>query len=167
VNGEPGHLDITMPSYSFKHVGKTKTDSLLETAIASTEYIGIKTPLQLGTNAGILEMHTSLEAQLSDNLRNLIMTNWGERVGLYDFGANLRPLMTENNSNIDFDTEAGARIKNAVERWMPFVDLDSWAVETEEPTSLRGIAIKKLTVVYNIPALDISNKALQVFLYAI
>ena len=156
-----------MSSYSFKHVGKTNSTAQNELVEESTQYIGIKTPLQLGTNAGILEMHTDLPSQLHDNFKNLILTNWGERVGIYDFGANLRPLMTENNSEIDFDSEAGLRIRNATERWMPFLDIESYSIEIDNPTNLRGLAVKKLTVVYNIPALNVSNKALQVFLYAI
>ena len=85
--------------YSFKSVGtKVKTEEE-DTAILKKPPIGIKTPLSLDLGRqGLFEMHTDLAKQISDNLRNLILTNHGERLGFYDFGANLRTLVFELGS---------------------------------------------------------------------
>ena len=40
-------------------------------------------------------MHMSMADQVSDNFRNMIMTNHGERLCLYDFGADLDELIHE------------------------------------------------------------------------
>ena len=156
-----------MASYSFKSVGKSQDEVELEAIKSTTVAYGIKTPLKLSAIDGFLEMNYSVEDQFADNLKNLLLTNWGERLGHYNFGANLRPIATELiSSQDDFDTEAIARIKNAVNKWMPFIDLESFTskINFNENKNTGVIAI---TVVYNIPFLKVANKSIQVVLYVI
>ena len=155
-----------MTTFSFKSVGKTREERLTQQLIESDTPIGIKTPLRPGTQEGLFAMHYNLPDQVHDNLRNLILTNWGERVGFYDFGANLRPLMTEFVSQDNFDVQAIERISSAVQRWMPFVSLETFESIVDRVQN-KNTAIIKLTIVYNIPALNVSKKAMQVTLYAI
>jgi phage baseplate assembly protein W len=153
-----------MAKINFKSVGMTRQQEQDSFLASSATPIGIKTPLQLSNDSGLLEMHYSLSNQLSDNLRNLLLTNWGERVGQYTFGANLKPLTTEFVSQDDFDSEAVIRIKSSVSRWMPFIDLVDFASETDRLENL-STGIIRVTISYNIPALNVSNKKLQIVLY--
>ena len=153
-----------MASYSFKSVGKTKEKIEEETVETSLVPFGIKTPLSLGSGEGILSMNYSLADQFSDNLRNLLLTNWGERLGLYDFGANLRPLTSEFVSQDSFDNEAIERIRKAVQKWMPFIDLEDFSSSVDRSEN-KNTAIIKITITYNIPALEVSKKSLQIVLY--
>jgi phage baseplate assembly protein W len=155
-----------MALYSFKSVGKTQDQSVTEKVVSSPVPFGIKTPLQLGSSEGILAMNFSLGDQFSDNLRNLLLTNWGERVGLYQFGANLKPLTTEYVSQDDFDSQAIVRIKDAVEKWMPFIELEDFTSRVDRNEN-RNTAIIKIDITYNIPALNVSRKGLQIVLYVI
>jgi len=155
-----------MSSYSFKSVGKTQEQSQLEILKTTKIPYGIKTPLQLGTTEGILSMNYSLEDQFADNLRNLLLTNWGERLGIYKFGANLKPITTELVSQDDFDGEAILRIKSAVEKWMPFIDLEDFSSSIDRNEN-KNTATIKITISYNISALQVKNKRLQIVLYAI
>lgn len=153
-----------MGQFSFRSSGTT-LDSQTKQALATTALpIGIATPLSLG-GTGLLRMTTSLADQLNDNLRNLVQTNWGERLGSYFLGANLRPLMSELVSMDDFDTQAITRIKNAVARWMPWIDLDSFE-SVADRTQNGSLAAVLLTITYNIPSLNVRGKKLQVTLYA-
>jgi hypothetical protein len=77
-----------MATYSFKSAGKTRQQEKEEVLVSSPVPYGIKTPLSIATKDGILAMNYSLEEQFADNLRNLLQTNWGERLGLFQFGAN-------------------------------------------------------------------------------
>jgi len=151
--------------YNFKSVGKTTTQQLSEELTQTTLPIGIKTPLRLGSN-DILDMNYSLADQVHDNLRNLLLTNWGERLGFYDFGGNLRPLTTEFTTQEDFDTAAIERIKNAVSRWMSYVDLENFLSEIDR-TENKNTGIIRITVTYNVPALEIRDKRLQITLYVL
>lgn len=153
-----------MASYSFKSSGKTKEQITEESTEVSRVPFGIKTPLSLGSGEGILSMNYSLADQFSDNLRNLLLTNWGERLGLYNFGANLKPLASEFVSQDSFDDEAINRIRNAVQKWMPFIDLEDFSSVVDRNEN-KNTAIIKITITYNIPALAVSKKSLQIMLY--
>lgn len=154
---------------SFKSVGKTSTQTKNEADIQTkTEVpIGIVTPLQLGTrNEGILKTNLSLSDQIADNLRNLILTNWGERLGQYKFGANLRELTTELVSQENFDNEAMARIKDAVDKWMNYVTLVDFSsvIDTTQRSSLNKI---RLTVSYIVTNIQPLPRQLSIDLYVI
>lgn len=154
-----------MGSYSFKSSGTTATQNAANALRRSAVPIGIRTPLALGDD-DLLKTSTDLATQLTDNLRNLILTNWGERLGFYDFGANLRPLMTEMTSQDDFDTQCIESIRNAVNRWMPYIDLQDF-VSTPDRMHNRNTAVILLTITFNIPSLNVTGRKLQVSLYAI
>ncbi len=157
-----------MGSYSFKSAGKTQEEQLAQTLAKTVVPIGFKTPLQLGygTQDGIFAMHTTLIDQVHDNLRNLLLTNWGEHLGIYDMGANLRPLVTEFTTQDDFDAQAIQRIKSAVTRWMPFINLEDFLSETDREENVNT-GIVRITVSYTIPALNTGKRALQVTLYVL
>lgn len=158
---------MAMAAYNFKSVGNNQQAQTTQggTSVTLIPY-GIKTPLQLGTSEGIFSMNYSLADQFNDNLRNLLLTNWGERLGLYQFGANLKPLATEFENLDDFDSQAIQRIKNAVEAWMPFVDLEDF-VSSVDRIENKNTAVIKIKITYNIPALQVTKRGLQIVLYVI
>jgi len=156
-----------MTIYSFKNVGKTRQSQEEEILASSQIPFGIKTPLQLGNSSeGILSMNYSLSDQFADNLKNLLLTNWGERLGIYNFGANLKPLTTEFVSQEDFDTEAIARIRGAVEKWMPFVTLNTFESVIDR-TENNNTGVIKINITYRIPSLEDNDRSLQIVLYVI
>jgi phage baseplate assembly protein W len=155
-----------MGSFSFKSSGTTKAQQALDKLINSPTPIGIKTPLQLGSQEGIFAMTYNLADQVHDNLRNLLMTNWGERLGLYDFGCNLRPLVTEFTTTDNFDAAAIERISTSVTRWMPFVNLENFISEVDR-TENKNTGVIRITITYSITALSVTKRALQVTLYVL
>lgn len=154
-----------MGTFNFKSVGKTVEQSL-QALSSSAPPVGIKTPLEIGFNEGIFAMHFNNAEQIHDNLRNLLLTNWGERVIHYAFGANLRKLTTEFVSQDDFDTVAIANIRDAVNKWMPYVDLEDFSSVVDHHDN-KNTAIIRVTITYNVPALGVKGKKLQIVLYAI
>lgn len=155
-----------MGTYSFKSSGRTSEQTLIETINRTVVPIGIMTPLRPGTDS-IFAMHTSLPDQVHNNLRDLLVTNWGERLMLYDFGANLRPLTTELVAQDDFDAEAVKRISTAVARWMPYVSLEDFVSEIDRSENNTNVGVIRITITYTVPALQVGRKALQVALYVI
>lgn len=157
-----------MAIYSFKSAGKTSEQKLTETLSTTAFPIGVKTPLEFnrGEQDDLFVMNYRLEDQIGDNFRNMIQTNWGERLCLYDFGANLRPLMTELVSQDDFDSAAIERISNATSKWMPYINLGTFSSSIDRD-SIKNTAIIKLTITYDIPSINVMNKVLEVTFYAI
>ena len=156
-----------MGQFSFKSSGVTAQTTPANNITQTPPVIGILTPLSLGTS-DLLRTSTDLATQMADNLRNLIQTNWGERLGKYDYGANLRPLLVNMVSLDDFDSQAITAIKNAVARWMPYVELVDFLSTTDTTGKLtKGIAQVSLTITYNIPSLGVKGKKIKVTLYAL
>ena len=146
---------------NFKSVGIKNNDKSLET-IKNEKSLGFKTPLRFGTNS-IFSMHTSLVDQIQDNLKNLILTNHGERLSRYDFGANLHPLCFEFSAD-DFDVQATTRIKTAVAKYMPFISLESFQTFIDRNNN-EHIGKIRIRITYDIPLLSIRNKAIEVVLF--
>lgn len=155
-----------MATYNFKSVGKTEEQVNRETRTVTLVPFGIKTPMALGATEGIFQMNYSLSEQFHDNLRNLLLTNWGERLGLYNFGANLRPLTTEFVNLDDFDANAIGRIRNAVQQWMPFIDLENFESIIDRNEN-KNTAVIKINITYNIQALQVFGRGIQIVLYVI
>jgi len=155
-----------MSLISFKHVGiknfETNKTNNIENSILP---IGIKTPLEFGSET-FLKMNTDIGIQIADNFRNLILTNWGERVGLYRYGSNLQELVTEFSNQENFDSEAMLRINTSVTQWMPFINLVGFSSEPKYENN-RYTGIIKITIEYSVPQIQIFNKQIHVTLYVI
>jgi phage baseplate assembly protein W len=152
-------------TYSFTSVGESQSQTRQRASQSATSPpIGIVTPLEFGTGEdGLLKMHHDLGNNIADNLRNLIMTNKGERLLDYNFGANLRELTFELGSE-ETDIEAVNRIKQAASRYLPYVSL-----ETFEPFNLltvdNSISRIGVKVTYRVPLVDNKVRGIEVTLY--
>ena len=151
-------------SYSFKSSGNTVAkESTFATPEVRKPPLGIKTPLQVDLGQGLFAMHTDIGKVISDNLRNLVMTNHGERLGFPDFGANLRPILFDLGLE-EGDQLAISRIRSTVEKYMPFVSLEGFQTYTE-PLNENTIAKIGIQITYRIPSLDDILRSLEVMLY--
>lgn len=151
---------------SFKSVGQTVSNITTQQAAIAVKPlpIGIVTPLDLGdSDEGLLAMHYNVGDQMKNNLRDLLMTNWGERVGVYDYGGNLGPLVTEYENGKDaFDNACMQRIMYAVNKWMPYVTLESFDSNKVTYTNQIGLGAVILLVDYSIPRAQIPKTRLQI-----
>jgi len=151
---------------SFKSVGITQEDVVQQSqAVAATPIpIGIITPLQIGSNdEGLLAMSYDVGMQLKNNLRDLVMTNWGERLALYDFGANLTPLTTEYEKygKDGFDSIAMQRILKGVTKYMPYVELENFDSQRTYAQEL-GQGNVVVIIDYSIPRANVGKTRLQI-----
>ena len=153
----------TRKVYSFTSAGEKQKETLVPAVPIAAPPIGIKTPIRLANSEGLLEMHTNVAKQISDNLRNLILTNHGERLGFFDFGANIRPILFNLGSD-NGDSEAISRIKTTVSKYLPFVSLQEFQtfVDREDNKEVAKIGIQ---VTYTIPQLDKALRSLEIMLY--
>ena len=128
--------------------------------------IGIATPLSLDeSNGTFVRMRYSLPDQIADNLRNLILTNHGERVGVYDFGANLRPLTLELEQPI-WEEEAMRRIIAAVSKYMPFVRLGTFEMARGESVGF-GVGRVAIRLTYTVDGVQTTPRALEINMYVV
>ena len=161
----------------FKSVGEKATDRKFSQT-RSLVPIGFKTPFSKENNdSDLFDAHFEFRNQIRDNLKNLVLTNHGERMGRYNFGANLRSLTTELCAKDDFESEAMLRILDQVNKYMPFVELETFETDLVQEGNLvkfsdsveqaAGIAIIGLKIIYNVPQLRLTKQGLQVNIYCI
>ena len=90
------------------------------------QYVGITLPITNG-NTGMFAQSTTVFQQVKSNFKNLILTKKGERLMQPEFGTDLHRILFEN---ITENTLENARLTvvEAVERWMPFLELQQFEV---------------------------------------
>jgi phage baseplate assembly protein W len=156
-----------MATISFKDVGiKTSTKKTLDEQKKTTPPLGIVTPVREGTGTdGIFKMHRDPATWIKDNLKNLILTNRGDRVIAADFGANLLPLAMDSLTLDDFDSEAVARISRAVSRYMPFIDLKEFSSTSDKTEIGEGLGRIDIIITYDVRSTNIKNQVVKVSFY--
>ena len=153
--------------YDFKAVGEKldafRSNRRLDDTVVTP--IGIKTPVSFGSEKdGLLAMHYSLIDTVKANLKNLIMTNNGERVGNYSFGANLKEILTELGSE-DGDIEAISRIKESIKRFMPFVEPDTFETGRIPELTTQDLTAISIKIGYSVPRLQAFGQKIEVIMY--
>lgn len=153
--------------YSFKSAGQTQNDvDAQNQATIVQNPIGILTPVSFSSSNGALfNMSFDVKQQIKDNLKNLILTNKGERLMMTDLGSDLRRLATEY-TNEDIVNSAILSISSTVSKYMPFVELENF--ETRNESSANGNSIGVVVrVTYSVPSIGATNQAVEAVIYAV
>lgn len=148
---------------SFKNVGIRRDTKLNDDPVKNNQSlipIGIKTPIKLGVRDNeLFEMHYKVADQVRDNLKNLILTNHGERLIQYNFGANIRPILFDYTNKENFDDEVMLNINTAVTKYMPYVNL----LDYDSKVILEdGMSKVRLLINYSVPLLNILKEEIEV-----
>lgn len=158
--------------FNFKSSGVKISDSKFTEAAPESKLrpIGIKTPLEEGNDdAELFKMNLDPTVQLGDNLKNLILTNNGERLGRYNIGCNLKSILFDRNSqnSSEYEKIAIENLKEQTRKFLPLVTIDqvSFTPEDkmyEDKTSLAKVIVK---IKFSIPKLRSLNNTIEVVLY--
>lgn len=150
--------------FNFKSSGFKNTDSRFKQNKTIEMPIGIKTPLQVGDD--IFKMNYNPVLQITDNFRNLLMTNHGERLGRYNFGGNLKSLLFEYTNDPNFEGKISEIITEITQKHIPSIQITNIKIK-ETDINEKNIANKlglskiKLTIEYIIPIFKSGNQILE------
>jgi phage baseplate assembly protein W len=86
--------------------------------------IGLALPLG-SSNNGYFAVNYTTKNQIKTNLKNLILTEPGERLVNPLFGTPLRKFIFEPYVEGDFETNIEEAITMAIFKWMPYITIDS------------------------------------------
>lgn len=105
--------------------------------------IGFTVPFLRATGSlGYLEMTESEISAVRENIRSLLITNWGERVMRPTMGCNLREFLFENFDE-KLKEKIADRIITQISMWMPFVVIRELSIVfPDEDQSLVSNTIK-------------------------
>jgi phage baseplate assembly protein W len=85
--------------------------------------VGVTLPLRRGNN-GYFEVSYTTKEQIKTNIKSLILTQKGERLMQPEFGCDLRKALFEPIT-MDLNTFIETSITEAINRWMPYVNIES------------------------------------------
>lgn len=103
--------------------------------------IGFTLPFARSTGSiGYFQATTDEVDAVKQNLKSLLLTNWGERVMRYDFGCNLIEFLFTNQRDEELKARIADRIIDQISKWMPFLTIDVLTIQfsTEDPTILEN-----------------------------
>ena len=103
--------------------------SARETDLDPRTYIGLSFPLRADNNNDFALTKNSLQ-QAVHNLKNLLLTHPGERVGQPTFGSRLRALCFEPD-NTELPQRIEAEVIRSVNQWLGYININSVDVLTD------------------------------------
>ncbi len=109
-------------------------------------FFGLKFPLEYNSSdGGFFPRARTITEQATSNLKNLILTNKGERVGQPDFGCNVTDFLFEQIAEDSFDL-IETSIKDAIEQWLPYVTIANLIVNTNNQNPNAVFIVLEFTV---------------------
>ena len=166
-----------MTNYKFKSSGRkfgsgnTSNTSVKEVINERQIPLGIATPITLAQDdkSSLYKMNFDQLEQIRQNLKNMLLTSPGERLGRYNFGAGLRNITFEMISqNRNFESKIMELMQDAVQRYMPYVSLKTLTSENIKIETMkinRPLAKLLLEVNFDVPALNAKNQKIMLVLY--
>jgi phage baseplate assembly protein W len=97
--------------------------------------IGISLPIQIG-GSGFTQTFNTTE-QIKSNIKNLLLTQKGERVLQPEFGSGLHEILFDFN-NDDIEGKIEDAINEAFEQWLPYVTIADIVVEQTDALKDRN-----------------------------
>jgi phage baseplate assembly protein W len=97
--------------------------------------IGISLPLQIG-GSGFTQTYNTTD-QIKSNIKNLLLTQRGERILQPEFGSGLHEILFDFN-NDDIEGKIENAINEAFEQWLPYVTIADIVVEQTDALKDRN-----------------------------
>ena len=114
-------------------------------------YIGLELPLTHTRDGFFKRTKTSLE-QAKSNIKSLLLTNKGERLGNPTFGTNLLSLVF-SQENTDLESRVEEEIRASMSEFLPFINIVS--IETNFSDTNKNVANVTLEFTLNV---DVTSK---------
>ena len=137
--------------------------SVIEKDLNEDVYIGLELPLTHGINGFFNRTKTALE-QTKSNIKNLLLTKKGERLGNPRFGSELLSVVFEQEGT-DLENKIEEVIRSAMSEFLPFVNIEE-IVTTFSPTN-KNTAIVNLKFTLNVDTTNQEELSIDLPNYAI
>ena len=131
--------------------------AVIENDLNEDTYIGLELPMTHTQNGFFNRTKTALE-QAKSNIRNLLLTNKGERLGNPTFGTNLLSLVF-SQENTDLESRVEEEIRAAMGEFLPFINIVS--IETNFSDTNKDVANVNLRFTLNVDVTSEENLSLD------
>jgi phage baseplate assembly protein W len=120
--------------------------------------VGFTLPFQPTTGSlGLFQMTEDEFSAVTNDIRSLLVTNWGERPMRYNFGCNLREFLFEPKTGGELRQKIADRVLSQLSLWLPFVIVDELNVlfsEDDPSVPENGIKVRITFRLTSKPELD-------------
>ena len=130
---------------------------VIENDLSEDTYIGLELPLTHTQEGYFKRTKTALE-QAKSNIKNLLLTNKGERLGNPTFGTNLLSLVF-TQENTDLEARVEEEIRASMAEFLPFINIVS--IETNFSEENMSTAIVSLRFTLNVDTTSEENLTLD------
>jgi len=130
---------------------------VIENDLNEDTFIGLELPLTHTQNGFFNRTKTALE-QAKSNIKNLLLTNKGERLGNPTFGTNLLSLVF-SQENTDLESRVEEEIRGAMGEFLPFINIVS--IETNFSDTNKDVANVNLRFTLNVDVTSEENLSLD------
>ena len=107
-------------------------------------FVGVTLPIEYG-HTGYFKQSETIKKQAYSNIKNLVLTGKGERVGQPEFGCDVNRIIfdpiTEDTSDIMEEA-----VKDAISTWLPYISLNNVFVSFSEQDNNKIILSIEYTV---------------------
>ena len=121
--------------------------SALEKDLDPNTYIGLSFPIRKDSNTDFAMTRNSLQ-QAKHNLKNLLLTFPGERVGQPEFGSRMRELCFEPIDD-DLPSKIEEEVRRAVSSWLPYINIQEVNTLTDDGDENKIFVEVKYSTVLN------------------
>ncbi|MDC3304858.1 GPW/gp25 family protein [bacterium] len=130
---------------------------VIENDLNEDTFIGLELPLTYTSEGYFRRTKTALE-QARSNIKNLLLTNKGERLGNPTFGTNLLSLVF-SQENTDLESRVEEEIRAAMSEFLPFINIVN--IETNFSDENMSTAIVNLRFTLNVDVTSEENLTLD------
>jgi len=117
---------------------------VIENDLNEDTFIGLELPLDTSSEGVFKRTKTALE-QAKSNIKNLLLTNKGERLGNPTFGTNLLSLAF-SQENTDLESRVEEEIRGAMSEFLPFINVVSIETKFSDLNINRAIVNIRFTL---------------------
>ena len=126
--------------------------SALEKDLDPNTYIGLSFPIRKDSNTDFAMTRNSLQ-QAKHNLKNLLLTFPGERVGQPEFGSRMREICFEPIDD-NLPTKIEEEVRRAVSSWLPYINIQEVNTLTDDGDENKIFVEIKYSTVLNQQTLE-------------
>ena len=130
---------------------------VIENDLNEDTFIGLELPLDMSSEGVFKRTKTALE-QAKSNIKNLLLTNKGERLGNPTFGTNLLSLVF-SQENTDLESRVEEEIRAAMSEFLPYINIKS--IETNFSDTNKDTAVVNLVFTLNVDVTAEENLAID------
>lgn len=118
--------------------------------------VGLALPIG-GANNGYFAVNYTTKNQIKSNLKNLILTEPGERIGNPTFGTPLRQFIFEPYEEGEFEMRIENVITKAISTYLPYVSIDSIIFENNNDSKDKHLVNLELKYSINFSAIPTTD----------